>query len=163
MCLIQLWIGLLAHLRYSSSPTCIVIVLGRLLIFYFLNKEKLLFLCFICKKEICASFIFRRICVILRERIYVILFSKQGQISDLMLSIQGRICDMLLFRTWQNLCHSILPWRTNHDLIPSFDTADLVLFDFSMYWRQNLCCLTLPGNAELRSCLLCHINIWISI
>jgi len=26
-------------------------------------------------------------------------FSKQGQIPDLMLSIQGRICDTLLFRT----------------------------------------------------------------
>jgi hypothetical protein len=64
-----------------------------------------------------------------------------------MLSIQGRICDMLLSRTWQNLCHSILPWRTNHDLIPSFDTTGLVLFDFSLYRRQNLCCLTLPGNA----------------
>ena len=36
-------------------------------------------------------------------------FAKQGQIPDLMLSIQGIICDILPFSTWQNLCHSILP------------------------------------------------------
>ena len=163
MCLIQLWIGLLAHLRYSSSPTCIVIVLGRHLIFYFFKQGKLLFLCFICKKKY-ALVLFSVDFVLFYVREFMLsYFSKQGQISDLMLSIQGRICDMLPFRTWQNLCHSILPWRTNHDLIPSFDTADLVLFDFSLYWRQNLCCLTLPGNAELGPCLLCHINIWISI
>ena len=85
----------------------------------FLSKEKLLLLCFICKKGMCASFIFVESLLFYLSELMLSYFAKQGQIPDLMFSIQGRICDIFLFRTWQNMCHSIFQWRTTHDLIPS--------------------------------------------
>jgi hypothetical protein len=59
-------------------------------------------------------------------------FSKQGQISELMLSIQGRICDMLLFSYVAEYVSFYFAMKEK-SWFNTFDTADLVLFDFSLY------------------------------
>jgi hypothetical protein len=77
--------------------------------------------------------------------------------------VQGRFVADLLFRTCLNLCSFYFPMQGIFGAVWLF----LVRGRFGAAWlfrtRQNLCCLNFPGKAELRPCLLCHINIVIWI
>ena len=103
----------------------------------FTLQKKLLLLCFICKKEMCASLIFRRICVILRERIYVILFF-QARTNPWFNAFDSR--QNLWYFTFSYVTESVSFYFAMKDKswFNTFDTADLVLFDFSLYEAKFL-------------------------
>ena len=128
MCLIQIWIGLLAHLRCSSSPTCILIVFGRFFNILFFKQGQIVVALF----YMCASFIFHRIYVISRERIYVILCFQAR--TNLWFNV---------FDSRQNLWYVTFSYVAEYvsfyfamkekSWLNTLDTADLVLFNFSLY------------------------------
>jgi hypothetical protein len=123
------------------------------LYFFFLSKEKLLLLCLICKKEMCASFIF--------HRIYLILFF-QARTNLWFNAFDSR--QNLWYVTFSYVAEYVSFYFAMKEK-SWFNTSDTQIWCFLTFpcTRQNLCCLTLPGKAELRPCLLCHINIWMSI